>query len=965
MLKTIKEFFREKKKILLQIFLGILILFGSYSIVNKVIIGKEVPQTIEWLDNCQVRKVGDKYNTIIGRTFWVNDSDGKCKPIEKAKSLKNSPIKCIVKKDKPTDPDVECLDYNLTWVKLDVKDKVKKYKIKIYEEGNKSKIKLDKDKKTLDIVELNINFSDEIHIGENSTTVMLQDANTENLDDNYVNEQYPTYNYPGDSDLVGIRSYYFGGGRNERAFIKFNISSIPVDMVIKEALLVITCGQSGATQRTYDIYNASSSWTEESIIWNNQPSHDTLFDSELSNVAVGGTTIFNVTSSIPSPYVLINNITYMIKDQTEDSGTSYSYYFASKEHATVSYRVYLNITYTQPDTDNDGIIDAIDKCPTSNQTGDCIEVNSYGCCIDGEGDTLFLQEADTDNLKDAYVVNTFPGTGNNNYGTQTKLCIQLDSYGSDYRSYIQFNISLIPDGQQIDASSLNLYAYTGSQRVTRIHHVYNGWINGTGSNELGETTITNNNQPCGINFDNSANCNLVHEDNLTVDAFGWWSWNVTNALKTDYGNRENVSFVGRLDSETGSLAGYCYYSKEYTTDVSLRPFLNITYSPELPSIFDEQWNETSVSLGTQVTGSANVTHSTNDIDTVKFEVMYPNGTRVNFTGTNLQGSGGEATTCYQETANVSTGCGGLSTGKYYQNGNWNLGGDKVINGDWSDTEYDAASNGNIAYYWINYTKPSTATDSSLWQVMDNDNGKTNVSIPNSCWSETPLQLRVESYTNIPTTFEVSWSCYNGTDFEDILTTANTNEVVEEAMWWNLSTSSGSDKWVFNITDTSQIGIYNLTRVWANDTDGNEKSTYPYITFNVMGGPDTNWTIYDGNNYIPSETYKQSYYITFRASPNTNNNEPEDQSAGSSICLFKVQNNGTATGDVKISINDTLTDITVKADDDYTSAGATTLSTTPQVIHASLAADSDIEICLWADYGASPVGKQIDYNVTVE
>lgn len=56
--------------------------------------------------------------------------------------------------------------------------------------------------------------------------------------------------------------------------------------------------------------------------------------------------------------------------------------------------------------------------------------------------------------------------------------------------------------------------------------------------------------------------------------------------------------------------------------------------------------------------------------------------------------------CYQETANVSSECGGLDTGSY--------------GFGFSDLTY------NYQSFYINYTKPSEAISSSLWQVHEGD-----------------------------------------------------------------------------------------------------------------------------------------------------------------------------------------------------------------------------------------------------
>lgn len=71
----------------------------------------------------------------------------------------------------------------------------------------------------------------------------------------------------------------------------------------------------------------------------------------------------------------------------------------------------------------------------------------------------------------------------------------------------------------------------------------------------------------------------------------------------------------------------------------------------------------------------------------------------------MQGS--LATTyCYQETANVSTSCGGLSTGTYLN---------------------------STRYFYINYTKPLSSSNLSLWMVRQgNYTTSYNLSLA-SCW----------------------------------------------------------------------------------------------------------------------------------------------------------------------------------------------------------------------------------------
>ncbi len=171
---------------------------------------------------------------------------------------------------------------------------------------------------------------------------------------------------------------------------------------------------------------------------------------------------------------------------------------------------------------------------------------------------LTLQDAGTDNLDDAYV-----DTDANHGG------LALLKTGSIYKIYIKFNISLIPINQNIDNSLFCLYDI-GTKKIQTINvsNVYSDW---------NESTITWSNQPCGADFDNSSACNLTAESFVQMDSTPnlWRCWNVTNMVRKDYSSGSNdVSMVlYTSDSDTNS-----FNSKEYTTDTSLIPYLNITYS---------------------------------------------------------------------------------------------------------------------------------------------------------------------------------------------------------------------------------------------------------------------------------------------------------------------------------------------------------------------------------------------------
>jgi hypothetical protein len=146
--------------------------------------------------------------------------------------------------------------------------------------------------------------------------------------------------------------------------------------------------------------------------------------------------------------------------------------------------------------------------------------------------------------------------------------------------------------------------------------------------------------------------------------------------------------------------------------------------------------------------------------------------------------------CYQESANVSTVCGGLNTGKYVDSGNWDSSTGNVMktyDGTWTTWGYPSGT--AISYLGINYTKPSGALSTSILKVKDSVANTRNVSILQSCWNYniTTLMLKSEVRRNVPTgVYGVNWSCYNGTTWAFLSNGDGDSLLYEEAMWWDIS-----------------------------------------------------------------------------------------------------------------------------------------------------------------------------------
>ena len=158
---------------------------------------------------------------------------------------------------------------------------------------------------------------------------------------------------------------------------------------------------------------------------------------------------------------------------------------------------------------------------------------------------------------------------------------------------------------------------------------------------------------------------------------------------------------------------------------------------------------------------------------------------------------GETEWCYQETANdssvtsttptASDGDCGVYNGNYDRTGTW-TDYKNTYDGDWGALFGISANLGEISYLYINYTKPSNALSTSLWQVRTTAPLLTisNLSISANCWDESQLQFRVSSYSAFASS-TVNWTCWDGTEWEVLNSALGIANVYEEAMWWDIET----------------------------------------------------------------------------------------------------------------------------------------------------------------------------------
>ncbi len=161
---------------------------------------------------------------------------------------------------------------------------------------------------------------------------------------------------------------------------------------------------------------------------------------------------------------------------------------------------------------------------------------------------------------DTYVNEQIAGA---NYGTATNIDVQIRS-GRNRRLFLMFNLSNISNTAKIKSANLSIYKYGDSttSRTFNINRVTGPWT---------ETGATWTNQPTVAATPTST---------ASVSAINtWYKWDVTGDVKnfvnstyTNYGWRINDATEGGSTVITSN-----FYSREYSTDTSLRPKLDISY----------------------------------------------------------------------------------------------------------------------------------------------------------------------------------------------------------------------------------------------------------------------------------------------------------------------------------------------------------------------------------------------------
>ena len=216
---------------------------------------------------------------------------------------------------------------------------------------------------------------------------------------------------------------------------------------------------------------------------------------------------------------------------------------------------------------------------------------------------LTLQEPDVDNIEDSYVQANDPTAPK---GTQTNLFTR--TLGVDEYIYLLFITRNLSQETTITNATLYIWSTTEEDHGLNIHEVNATWD---------EEILTWNNQPCGVGFDNAANCNLTSAG-LTPDGVvdTWYPFEATAMVKKAVAEgRGNISMALKPVAEGGTTTQI--FSSKENADVIHRPILNITWenatqpTPEFTITAVDAYDESTINFFNVTVFNTTYKNSTN------------------------------------------------------------------------------------------------------------------------------------------------------------------------------------------------------------------------------------------------------------------------------------------------------------------------------------------------------------------
>ena len=168
--------------------------------------------------------------------------------------------------------------------------------------------------------------------------------------DTYIDEIHPDRNY-GSRDLLHVRSLE---GGNARILLFFNLSVVPPGADVVSATLSLYLNSSSSL-REYLCHRVSSSWSEDSVTWEDMPERLSIFSKSVHVKNYSGWVSWDVTDHVQKFLNGISEYTWAnygweISDGSEGSSSGYNASFCSREFSE-EYAPTLTLVFRPPRVD--------------------------------------------------------------------------------------------------------------------------------------------------------------------------------------------------------------------------------------------------------------------------------------------------------------------------------------------------------------------------------------------------------------------------------------------------------------------------------------------------------------------------------------------------------------------------------------------------------------------------------------
>jgi hypothetical protein len=136
--------------------------------------------------------------------------------------------------------------------------------------------------------------------------------------------------------------------QTNRAFVRFDVSSIPAGSTVGHATLMLCFAANLAEGRVHELRLVTSDWTEMGVTWNNQPTVSATVTDSITVPSGAQCVSFTVTVDVQAWVDGAANYGWRLADQDELTAGSYLATYATRENSSPGQRPQLVVPYSPP-----------------------------------------------------------------------------------------------------------------------------------------------------------------------------------------------------------------------------------------------------------------------------------------------------------------------------------------------------------------------------------------------------------------------------------------------------------------------------------------------------------------------------------------------------------------------------------------------------------------------------------------